>query len=147
MTVKSSILTAAFASVLLAGCAAPVVHNTASGKVEEIFTGTPGQTKPKIVGMMANFGFNVSKDTPYLIAFDKPTENVMAAVLLGSKYDSTPNTRITYTFVQMGPNTRVIADASIITNPGSAFERVTNMNGNQDTVKLQTWLDNLAAQR
>jgi len=42
--------------------------------------------------------------------------------------------------------THVIADASIVTNPGSAFERVTNMNGNQDTGKLQSWLDQLAAQ-
>lgn len=58
----------------------------------------------------------------------------MANALFGSKYDATPNPRVTYTLMQDQGATRVIADFVIVTNPGSAFERLTPVNGSQDTL-------------
>jgi hypothetical protein len=129
----------------LSGCAAPVQHNTPSGKVEAVMPATTDQVKSALVSMMVNTGYNISKDTPYLIAFDKPSDNIMASVLLGSKYDATPNVRVTFMFAPQGLATRVIADFAIITNPGSAFERITPLNGSQDTMKFQALLDRMAA--
>lgn len=137
-------LGAVLALTSLAACATPVQHATASGKVEETFKLPPDQVKPKIVSMMVNWGYNITKDTPYLVAFDKPVQNVMASVLLGSRYDATPNARISYTFAQIGEDTRVVADFEIVTNPGSAFERLNEANGNPDTMKVQRWLDIMA---
>lgn len=132
--------------LVLAACGTPVQHFTPSGKVEEVFGAAPEIIKGPLVGLMANNGFNMTKDTPYMLAFDKPSDNLMANVLLGSKYDAIPNVRISYSFVPLGPTTRVIADVSIITNPGSAFERITPANNNESTAKLQLWLDDLSRQ-
>jgi len=128
----------------LAGCGTPQVHNTPSGKVEEVFNGTPDQIKGPLVGMMATNGFNMTKDSPYLLAFEKPIDNMMTTVLLGSRYDAVPNARVSFIFAPLGATTRVIADTSIVTNPGSAFERITPANNNEATGKLQDWLDYLA---
>lgn len=130
----------------LTACGTPVQHMTASGKVEEVFQGTPDQIKGPLVGMMSSNGFNMSKDTPYMLAFDKPSDNIVANVLLGSRYDAVPNARVSFAFAPMGVTTRVIADVSIVTNPGSAFERITPANNNESTGKLQGWLDDLAYQ-
>jgi len=73
---------------------------------------------------MVNGGFRITKDTSYELTFDKPVENIAVAVLMGSKYDSQPNARVSYTFAQVNDTTRVVADVAIITNPGSAFERL-----------------------
>lgn len=130
------------AALGLAGCATPVQHQTASGKPEILVAGaTPETVKPAVVNRMVSAGYRITKDTPYELAFDRPVENVAAAVLLGSKYDSTPNARVSYTIAGTGTGTRVVADLAVITNPGSAFERRTDFNGSQDTVKIQGVLD------
>lgn len=143
MTVKFRHMLAATSLLALAACGTPTMHDTPSGKVEETFNGTPDTIKGPLVGMMATNGFNMTKDTPYMLAFDKPVNNIMMAVLLGSRYDATPNARVSFTFAPMGTVTRVVADSSVITNPGSAFERITPMNNNESTAKLQLWLDDL----
>jgi hypothetical protein len=139
-------ITALLALFSLTACGTPVQHMTASGKVEEVFQGTPEQIKGPLVGMMSTNGFNMTKDTPYMLAFDKPSDNLLANVLLGSRYDAIPNARVSFAFAPMGATTRVIADVSIVTNPGSSFERITPANNNESTGKLQDWLDGLAYQ-
>lgn len=42
--------------------------------------------------------------------------------------------------------TRVVADFAIITNPGSSFERRTDFNNNQDSVQIQSMLDQIKAE-
>lgn len=139
-----SLFAAAALSVGLAGCAAPVQHMTASGKVEETFHMAPDQVKPIIISKMVDYGYNLTKDTSYVVAFDRPVTNILAAALMGSKYDAQPNTRISYMFAPIGTDTRVVVDFAVVTNPGSAFERLTPVNGNADTMKIQAWLDNAA---
>ncbi len=97
------------------------------------------------VSEMANAGYRITKDTPYELAFDKPVQNLAMAVLLGSRYDAQPNARVTYTFAQIGNDTRVIGDVAVITNPGSAFERRTELNNGVDAYDLQTGLQRLRA--
>lgn len=129
----------------LGGCAGQVTHDTPSGKVEEVFGASPDKVKPVLVSLMVNDGFNLTRDTNYQLAFDKPVQNVLAAALLGSKYDATPNERVSLMLVPVGPNTRVILDISVVTNPGSAFERLTPLNNGPDSARFQAALDQTSA--
>lgn len=129
----------------LAGCGS-VNHQTASGKVEVTISATPEAVKASIVNAMVNQRYRISKDTAYEIAFDKPSENLLAVAFLGSKYDGTPNTRVSYFLAPTPPTVRVVADFAIITNPGSSFERRTDLNRSEDTAQVQALLEGVKAE-
>lgn len=132
---------------LLSGCATPVTHNTPSGRPEVTINGVPpNKVSARLTNEMLNWGYNIRKQSDNLIAFDRPTDNLMASALLGSRYDSTPNARITFMLAELGNSTRVVADLQIVTNPGSAFERLTNMNQSQDSRKIQEMLQRIKYQ-
>lgn len=63
-----------------------------------------------------------------------------AALLYGSKYDSFPEQRVTFLVLQEGSDIRVMAKSEIVTNPGSAFERVSD-NTQADRAGLREALD------
>ena len=127
---------------LVAACATPVKHHTASGRPEvTIATTNVGAVKGALISEMVNRGYSITRESDFLVAFDRPIDNVWAAALLGSRYDSTPNARVSYTIARIQDAIRVVADLAIITNPGSAFERQTNMNANEDSRKIQGLLD------
>jgi hypothetical protein len=128
----------------LGGCAGQVTHATPSGKAEQVFAAPPDKVKPALVGMMSSAGFNLVRDTSYQVAFDKPVENLLVGAFLGSGYNATPNERVAFTLVPLGPNTRVIADISVVTNPGSAFERLTPFNNGPDSENIQDQLEFVA---
>jgi hypothetical protein len=90
-----------------------------------------------------NKGLSITKDTEYLLQFDRPTQNMGAAILLGSKYDSVPNERYVLTFAPAGDETRVVASAMFVTNPGSGFERITPVNAGEGVDQTQRDLDQL----
>jgi hypothetical protein len=126
----------------LCGCAAPVQHGTASGKPEVTISNTTQDiVKPLVVNRMLSAGYRITRDTQFELAFDAPVQNVAAQVLLGSKYDSQPNARVSYSFASTGTGLRVVADIAIITNPGSGFERRTEMNQSADSPLIQNMLD------
>lgn len=133
------------AAVGLTGCTEPVTHATASGKPEVVVRGRNSEwVKGKLVNSMLNRGYSISNDTGYTIAFDRPVQNAFAAALLGSSYDSSPNTRVTFSTAEVSGGTRVVADLAVITNPGSAFERRTAFNGHEDSLQIQQMLNDLA---
>jgi hypothetical protein len=134
------------ALTLLTACATPTRNETPSGKVEATFRNVAvDKAKSALVNMMINRGYRITKDTPYELSFDKPVENLAAQVLLGSKYDSQPNARIAYYLAVNGSDVRVVADLAIITNPGSAFERRTDVNNGADAPAIQAALNDLAS--
>lgn len=123
----------------VASCATPVQHNTPSGKPEvTIESSDTGEIKSQLVNRMIDRGYTITRDTDYLIAFDRPVDaaggGLMVGLLFGSRYDGTPNARISFTLSKMGDRVRVVADMRIVTNPGSAFERTTEVNQNADSL-------------
>jgi SPOR domain len=129
----------------LAGCGTPVRQNTASGRPEVTVHQVPAdRVKAAIVNEMIDMGYRITKDSQFEIAFDRPTDNPVAAVLFGSKYDAQPNARISYSIAQMGNDVRVVADMAIITNPGSGFEQRTDVSDGADSPKIQEFLDGMA---
>ena len=136
-------------AVSLYGCVQPqqALHNTPSRKVEvTINNATNAQVAPLIINNMINFGYNISRSNDYMIVFEKSTDNVMASLFYGSRYDSQPNARITYSLAQLNNNVRVVADFKLVTNPGSAYERVTDFNESKETINYQRMLNDIKTQ-
>lgn len=131
-------------AALLSSCATPVQHNTASGKPEVNIRGQVAkQAKGKLINQMINKGYNIKSESNSLVVFEKAMENFMAGVLLGSRYDTTPNARISATIVENSTCTRIILNFAAVTNPGSAFEKVTQMNQVKDTMLYQDILNQI----
>jgi hypothetical protein len=128
-------------------CASGVQHATPSGHSEvTVSKATPDKVKAVLVNKMINKGYRITKDTQFELAFDKPVDNVMVSVLLGSKYDSQPSQRVSYSIAQVGEGVRVVSDFAVITNPGSAFERRTDVNKADATTDVQTLLEEVASE-
>lgn len=114
-----------FAAVLLAGCqTAAQGPTTASGKPEVTIRASVPAIKAQLISKAMDRRFSVTKDTEYLLQIEKPSDNLGAALLLGSKYDAIPNERIVFTFAPLGDGVRVVAATMYVTNPGSAFEQL-----------------------
>jgi len=119
-----------------------VSHATQSGKPEAcIRNAKPPLVSADLASLLLDHGYSISQQTDTMVRGDRPVDNVAAAVLLGSRYDSTPNARITYSIVKRADCVRVVADIMIVTNPGSAYERLTPMNNSADSLKIQDTLD------
>ncbi|MCK1629667.1 hypothetical protein IVA99_06455 [Bradyrhizobium sp. 162] len=137
---------AAVLAVALAGCqTAAEAPNTASGKPEVTIRATTAAIKARLLSLAMDKRFNVTKDTEYLLQVEKPSENFGAVLLMGSKYDGIPAERIVFTFAPIGETTRVVAAGMFVTNPGSAFERITPINGGEGATRTQQTLDELKA--
>lgn len=131
----------------LAACATPIKHDTASGKVEATIKGASKATvKDRLTDAMINKGYSVTKSDDTVISFDRPVDNPMAAMFFGSRYDSTPNARVTFNLISKKGMVRVVADCQLITNPGSAFEQKTNVNNNAETANIQGWLNGIKSE-
>ncbi|BDA84943.1 hypothetical protein Sa4125_24850 [Aureimonas sp. SA4125] len=126
----------------LSGCQS-VQHQTASGRPEASIAAPADQVKTAFVGSMTNYGYQLTRDSQFQIVMERQSDNAMANVLLGSNYDPTVEARVTATFLDMGAQTRVTADMGIVRNGGSAFEAVTPMNNNVDSLGVQNLLDEI----
>lgn len=140
------IILAALLSVILSACQTAQPLATASGKPETTIHAPVQKVKSAIVSLAMNHGFNVSKDTDFVLQVEKPTDNFGIALLMGSRYDGTPAERVTFTFAPMGEDVRVTAAVSIVTNPGSAFERPAPVNTGEPVEKMQKILLDIKAQ-
>jgi hypothetical protein len=141
------ILFAAMVAGLLTGCqTAAEAPATASGKPEVTIKATTAAVKAKLLSLALDRRFNVTKDTEYLLQVEKPTDNMGAAILLGSKYDSTPAERIVFTFAPVGDSVRVVAASMYVTNPGSGFEQLTPIDAGEGIQRTQSTLDGIKGQ-
>jgi hypothetical protein len=131
-------------ATILTGCqTAAQAPTTASGKPEVTIKASAGAIKARLLSLAMDRRFNVTKDTEYLLQLEKPTENLGAAILLGSKYDSTPAERIVFTFAPQGDSVRVVAASMFVTNPGSAFEQITPINAGEGVDRTQATLQEI----
>jgi hypothetical protein len=106
-----------FLAVLLAGCAAPVqrISNTPSGKPEVVIAAELTAIKGAIIADRVNHGYQIEKDTDYLLELARPTkdnEDIAAYFLVGNAY-STNHRVVAYTFVKTPEGVRVIGSPTI----------------------------------
>ena len=123
------IYVAAVAAVAIAACTPVDVASLPSNTFT--FAKSKSATKDAFVPKFLARGYDIKSDSDYQIVFEKKSNGLAAGILFGSRYDSTPAARITTTIVGSSPTT-VTGKASIVTNPGSAFERVTDVSNNPE---------------
>jgi hypothetical protein len=146
VNMKGRIVSGLAAGLLVAACQTVQPPATASGKPEVTIHAPVSTIKSLLISRAMNEGLNVTKDTEFVLQFEKPTANIGAALLFGSRYDSTPNERYVVTFAPTGGETRVVVSSMIVTNPGSAFERVTPVNAGEGIDRTQRTLLELKRQ-
>lgn len=144
---KASLLSAFVLLGLLAGCATTLSPiNTASGKPEiTICKTTKEELMDFVVERTLTGGGLVRKADNYQVVVGAPIDdNLIASILLGSKYDTTPEGRLVWTFVKKGEDCVYISvNCQIVTNPGSAFERVRDISKGGDAHEIQKGLEEM----
>ena len=74
---------------------------------------------------MVSRGYNILGTQESQVAFRKDVTNFWAQVLLGSRFNGTPELRAYFNMVPMSGGVLVTADVRIVTNPNSGFENYT----------------------
>lgn len=125
---KIKIAAAAVAMLAIAGCqstpAGPLAPNSFT------FNTSKQEAKEAIVAVYMGRGFLIVRDSDLQLVMDRPaSDNFGAQLLFGSQWNGVPNARLTMTFLGDNP-TQVTVNQSIVTNPGSGFERVTDLSQN-----------------
>lgn len=132
-----------FVLLVATGCAqAPIQPlGTPSGRPEVLITGaTKKEIVDTLVGEVLATGMQLKRMDEYSAVFGKRDESFGAALLFGSRYDSTPEMRVTFNFVDVPGGVRVYCTGAMVTNPGSSFERVndaTAANGKEIQAMLE----------
>lgn len=120
-------------------------------------TGPPHQTAPSVdipkatrktvldllVSDLTSRGAQLRSVNEYVAVFDRPDESMTAMIFFGSRYNPTPNMRLTFTTVSHATGTRVFARAHMVTNPNSSHERLNDVTSGKVSADLQSALDRL----
>lgn len=124
------------ALALLVACASG--PKTASGRPELLVAGiTKDTAKQLLLADAAADGWTVEKSDDAGLVVARQRKDVGSALAFDSSYDSTPYTRPRYTIVEERTNVHVYAQAHVITNYGSAFERVSDVSDGKMGVQVQ----------
>ncbi len=131
--------------LLFTACASTqITHDTPSGKPEVTISGkVASQVKPEIINFMINDSFDMKSSTDTILIFEQLSNDLLVSAMFGSKYDALPASRVTYNIIEMADTTRVVVSFAIVTNPGSAFERITQKNNSKKTANYQVQLDKI----
>jgi len=128
---------------ILVGCAAPQRLSTPSGRPEvTISNASKKEVMDFAVNNFVGAGFEIKEVTDYHAVFTRLDQSLSGALLYGSKYDSTPEYRFKLTFAELAGKIRVLCTVSVVTNPGSAFERVKDVTYGKNALDLQRLLMN-----
>jgi hypothetical protein len=131
------------AGCTLGACAAPTHVDTPSAHPEvTISRVTLDKVKTVLVSKMIDKGYRVTQDTEFNLALDKSAGKVFFQE--GGTADR--NQRVTYSIAQVGDDVRVVADISMITNPGTGHEERTDVNDaarDAPAHETQSFLDDL----
>jgi hypothetical protein len=123
-----------------------VQHATASGRPEVTVNAPADAVRVAFINGFIDRGYTIIEDTPYRLVMDRRSDNVMANVLLGSQWNPQIHARISLTVATLNSKTRVVADLNAVTNPGTAFERLTPMSNSKDSEEIQQFMRGIAAQ-
>lgn len=132
-------------ATLIFGCATLPPLNTNSGRPEITLCGvSKNEMMEKVVAGASMDGFNIRSTSNFQIVMGKPLTNPLAAGLYGSRYDSTPEFRLVWTFADIGNScTHIGVALFMVTNPGSAFEKMSDFSTGKDAHDIQKGLEDI----
>ena len=132
------------AILLVGGCETAPPLQTPSQRPEVTISGaTKKEILDLVVDNMLADGYQIKRMNDYSAVFGKLDRSFSGALLSGSKYDSTPEVRVTWNMVETGNAIRVFCNVAVVTNPGSGFERVTDVTGGKFAHEIQAMLERL----
>lgn len=140
----------AIALAALAGCAPQqaLLRNTQSGYPEETYPGTTQEIiKARLMDGCASRGSLVHDSGSNHVVCGKTMaggEAVMAQLLVGNSYSTTPELKVRFTIFQSGDDVRVTAQQWIETQMAFGQMRRTDLNGNNHRNNLQSFLASIA---
>lgn len=115
------------ATIAILGCSSPNTApvGTPTGFPDVSFKAPKKEVMNQVLKMSLGKGYQIKSNTEFSLTVGKLDTSFAAALLGGSRYDSTPEVRIQFTFVENQETVRVTSTAALVTNPGSGFERPT----------------------
>jgi len=132
---------AALFLLILSGCAAPQVLSTPSGRPEVTIRGAKKKAvTDALVSRLLAKGWVIKTVNEYQLIFERDAEGA-AGFLLSSRYDPTVKVRMSFALVDESAGVHVTGRADYVTNPGSAFERLTDATVGQSAVNIQDSLE------
>lgn len=129
--------------IALSACAAPVQHQTASGRPERQFSATPDTVRPVLINELVNRKYNITQESQSLIVAEKLSDNAAANLLLGTGHSPQLTVRVRFMMMATTSGTRVVGDIDLVQNRGTAFEKVIPQTHGASSVDMQTALDGL----
>jgi hypothetical protein len=138
------LISSIFFIAILTSCAnMPKPLATPTGRPEVSIVKTNiADVKGVVSNIALDWGYYVKNISDYSAVYEKREEGVGMSVLFGSKYDSTPVWRLTFNFVPLNGDVRIVANIHLVTNAGSAFERITDLSkASKDANNIQQALE------
>lgn len=132
----------------LSACVSTQKFLTKSGRPEVVVWNVPKKiVVDELSNRMVSKGFNIKEANDYSITYSKVNDSISASLLFGSQYDSFPEAQIKNDIinVQTGEQSgvRIVASVYAVINPGSAFERKTDLSQSWDAQKYFDFLNNI----
>jgi len=132
--------------IMVYGCATAPPIPTPSGKAEAVLPNvTKKEVANEIINSITSNGYNLKDSSEYLLVFDKPIDSPLAAMLYGSKFNATPNSRVHCQLTDGPGGVRVLLSLFIVTNPGTAFEQITDVSKGKDAYEAYKALESVKA--
>jgi hypothetical protein len=130
--------------LFVAACQTGPPVKTPSGRPEVVVpNATPKEVRAYIIDRGLGKGWTLERDTEDAVTLTRRSDSVTAQLLLGSTYDPNVIDRARFTIIPQGSGTKVYLTEELVTNHGSAFERVTPLGGNKNYTGLQTVLESI----
>ena len=142
LTRKFILILSFLVSVYFTGCAINQPLNTPSGRPEVIIENVSRKYIIDVLtNWMVNNGYEVKSINDYNAVYGKRSEDLTSSILLGSRYDSIPEYRISFAVMEYGNGVRIVQTLQAVTNPGSPYERITDFSHSEGARQWQTGLE------
>lgn len=96
-----------------------------------------------MINELLSKGFNLVTVNNYQVIVRKDIDNIMLRALYGSRYNTTPEVRMSLNFIQLDKVVRVGAEARVVTNPNSAFEKSEVIESNETQKMLDRFKNSI----
>jgi hypothetical protein len=116
-----------------------------SGRPEVTVSAPAAAVKSQLINEMLNHGFSIVSDSPYLVVFEKVSDNIAAMFLFGTRYGGAPHVRASFSIADMNGSTRVVSDLALIGNAGTAFRKAHRPEHGTDAAEAQQMLNLVAS--
>lgn len=117
-------------ATLLLGCASAQQISLPSGRPEIDIRSDKKVVIDAIANMYSRAGYAIKTVNDFSLVVDKPDTSVGSSILFGSRFAPTQNMRVSLNFSGMGDSTHILGRVEVVTNPGSGFEKVTDLSAN-----------------